>query len=303
MFKKSTLLIAGLSALLAAALTFAADQASRPVHGPKAAQIRTQGPQWWLAVSGYTFNRFTLSEAIDKTKELHAHFLEAYAWEKVSPNHGNMTFNCDMPAAVIEEVKKKLADSEVRIPTYYSNDIGKDPAQTKRLFEFCKNVGVRVIVAEPDPKDLPAIDKLAQEYKVKVAIHNHPKNPKDPKYTNWNPDNVMKLLEGRSKWIGCCADNGHWARSGLDSVECIKKCKGRLICMHLKDVNTMGPEAHDVPYGKGVIDLRALLTELKNEKFSGVFSIEYEHNMDNNTKDVGQCIAWFNKTKADLGIK
>ena len=59
---------------------------------------------------------------------------------------------------------------------------------------------------------VPLIDKLANEYNINVAIHDHPK----PSHY-WNPEAVLKVCEGRSKRIGACADVGHWARSGLDA--------------------------------------------------------------------------------------
>ena len=37
----------------------------------------------------------------------------------------------------------------------------------------------------------------------------------------------MKVCEGRSDRIGACADIGHWYRSGLVPVECLKKLQGR----------------------------------------------------------------------------
>jgi sugar phosphate isomerase/epimerase len=52
--------------------------------------------------------------------------------------------------------------------------------------------------------------------------------------------------------MGACADVGHWMRSGLDPLECIKKLDGHIICLHFKDLNKMGPDAHDVPWGTGV---------------------------------------------------
>jgi sugar phosphate isomerase/epimerase len=41
---------------------------------------------------------------------------------------------------------------------------------------------------------------------------------------------------GRGKRIGACCDTGHWVRSGLHPVECLKKLEGRILGFHLKDV-------------------------------------------------------------------
>ena len=251
----------------------------------------------------YTFNKFTLFEAIDKTKELGARYIETYSWQKINAPLGDMQFNYKMTDEAAAEVTKKLAASGVQLVNYYFHELGKDEAESRKVFGFCKKMGIQTIISEPDPKVLGLVDKLATEYQVKVAIHNHPKDDKHPDYANWNPDNVMKMLEGRSKWIGCCADNGHWVRAGLDSVECMRKYKGRLISLHFKDVNKVGADAHDVPYGTGVVNLKAVLTELKDQDFAGVFSIEYEHHMAKNMAAVRQCIDWFKKAKTELGVK
>src|SRR5690606_16336677 len=119
----------------------------------------------------------------------------------------------------------------------------------RRIFEFGRKMGIRTFVSEPDAKLLDALQPLAREYRIRIAIHNHPRNDKKPEYTYWKPENVMKLLEGRPRLIGICADTGHWVRSGLDPIACLKACEGRLISLHLKDVHEKGPAGHDVPFG------------------------------------------------------
>src|SRR5690606_25095670 len=81
------------------------------------------------------------------------------------------------------------------------------------LFEFAKAMGISNIVSEPDPKYLDYLSSLCERYEINVAIHNHAYPS-----TYWNPDSLMRLIEGKSKRIGICADVGHWVRSGLDPV-------------------------------------------------------------------------------------
>ncbi|MBL7736849.1 MAG: sugar phosphate isomerase/epimerase, partial [Chitinophagaceae bacterium] len=87
--------------------------------------------------------------------------------------------------------------------------------------------------------------------------------------------------------IGACADVGHWARSGLDPVECLKKLEGRVYGVHLKDIVTFGdPDAEDTVVSKGVINFPAIFAELKRQNFNGQFSIEQESNWHNNVPDM-----------------
>ena len=141
------------------------------------------------------------------------------------------------------------------------------------------------------------IDKLCNEYKIGVAIHNHPK----PSHY-WNYETVLKVCEGRSKWIGACADTGHWTRSEIDPVMAIKELgkRGRIRSLHFKDLNKWGGGAHDVPWGTGVSKVGEVLAELSRQGFEGVFSIEYEHNWENSVPEIKQCVEWFKKTAAEL---
>jgi sugar phosphate isomerase/epimerase len=47
-----------------------------------------------------------------------------------------------------------------------------------------------------------------------------------------------------------------------------------------------------VPYGTGVSDIPGILSELKRQNFAGNISIEYEHNWENSTPEVAQCIGF-----------
>ena len=139
-----------------------------------------------------------------------------------------------MTAANRKEVLKKLADSGVKMVNF---GVG---GYDRKHFEFAKEMGIETLVAEPNENDFDALDKLCGEFRINLAIHDHPK----PSHY-WNPDTVLKVCRGRSKRIGACADTGHWARSGLTPVECLKKLAGRIVSFHFKDLNQMGPGAAD----------------------------------------------------------
>ena len=108
----------------------------------------------------------------------------------------------------------------------------------------------------------------------------------------------MKACQGRSNLIGACADTGHWPRSGFDSVESLKKLKGRIISLHLKDID--GDTKEDTIYGEGICNFNQMLAEIDNQEFKGVISIEYESNWLKSMPDLRQCIENFNKVAGDL---
>jgi len=252
---------------------------------------------WRLGVQAWTFNRFTFYEAVDKTASLGLDWIEAYPHgQKLSKDKPDIIFGHNMPEQIKQEVKQKLKDAGIKLVNYGVANLPNDEKQCRKVFDFAKEMGIETIVSEPPAEAFDMLDKLCQEYKIKVAIHNHPKPS-----GYWNPDTVLKVCEGRSKWIGACADTGHWMRSGLNPLEVLKKLEGRIISLHLKDINEFGnPKAHDVIWGTGVGDVKAMLAELNRQNFKGVFSIEYEHNWEKSLPEIRQCVAYFNKVAGEL---
>jgi len=247
---------------------------------------------WRLGTQAYTFNRFTLYEAIDKTASLGLDWIEAFPHgHKLSKDRPEVIFGHDMPAELREQVKQKLADAGVKLVNYGVVGLPNDETKCRKVFEFARDMGIETIVSEPPEKAFDLIEKLCEEYKIKVAIHNH---PKPSRY--WDPDKVLAVCEGRSKLIGACADTGHWLRSGVSPVRALKKLEGRIISLHFKDIG----DGHDVPWGTGQCDVKAMLTELHRQNFKGVFSIEYEYNWENSVPEIRQCVEYFDKVASEL---
>ncbi|MBN1344792.1 MAG: sugar phosphate isomerase/epimerase [Phycisphaerae bacterium] len=252
--------------------------------------------RWKLSMQVYTFNRYTLFEAIDKCKELGIKYVELFPGQRLSPDKKNIQFSHGASAEYRKMVKDKLAEAGIKAVGYGVVGLGKDEAENRKVFDFCKDMGIGVINSEPSPEDLPAIDKLAQEYNISVGLHNH---PQPSRY--WNYKAVLEATKNCSKRIGACADTGHWMRSGIVPLEAVKALKGRIVSSHLKDLNKMGrPGEHDVPWGTGKGDVRGVLEELKKQGYTGIFSIEYEHNWTTNMPELAKCVEWFNKTTEEI---
>ena len=253
---------------------------------------------WRLGCQAYTFNRFTFFEAIDKVHSLGLHWIEAYPGQKLSPEKPDVTFNHDVPREIRDEVKAKLKESGVTLVNYGVVGLPNDEAECRKVFDFAKEMGIETICSEPPEEAFDLVEKLCEEYKINVALHNH---PKPSRY--WNPDNVLKVVKGRSKRIGACADTGHWMRSGIDPLEAIKKLEGRIISFHFKDLNEFGVrEAHDVPWGTGAGNVKAWLAEVRRQGIKNpVFSVEYEYHWENSLPEIAESVANFDKIAAELG--
>jgi len=251
--------------------------------------------KWRLGTQSYSFNRFTFEEAMAKTKECGIKYIEVYPDQKVGKEFGDTVFK-NMTPEQRQRLKQMLKDSGLTL-TCYGVITPKGAQEWRKLFDFVKDLGFENIVSEPAEGDLPMIDKLCAEYKIGVAIHNHPK----PSHY-WDYQTMLKACEGCSKWIGSCSDTGHWMRSGIDPVVAIQAVgkAGRIRSLHFKDLNEMGPKAHDVPWGTGAGKAREVLAELAAEGFEGPFSAEYEYHWDNSVPEIKQSAEWFKKTAAEL---
>jgi len=251
---------------------------------------------WQLGCQAYTFRLFTFYEAVEKVASLGLHCIEAYPSQKLSKQKPELKINESMSAATRKEVKTRLADAGVKLLNFGVCGLPKDEKACRKTFEFAVQMGIETLVSEPPADALDVIEKLTDEYKIDVAIHNH---PEPSRY--WNPDTVLEACKGRSKRIGACADTGHWMRSGINPVDALKSLQGRIISFHLKDLNKYGRQgAHDVPWGTGKADICAILAEVYRQKFKGVFSAEYEHNWENSLPEIAQSVAYFDKVAADL---
>ena len=245
---------------------------------------------WRLGVQCWSFNRFTMFEAIDKTRSLGLNYVQGYPGQKVAKDM-DVQFGPNLNAEQRAKVKAKLADANVEILAFGVTGIPGNEAEARKLFEFAKDMGIKTIASEPGFDQFDMIDNLCQEYEIKLAIHNHPKPS-----TYWNPDTVLKMCEGRSKWIGACTDVGHWVRSGLDPVECLKILQGRIHDVHAKEIE----DGHDVPWGTAQGRMKGILTELHRQNYRGTFTVEYEHEWDNNVPSIRKCVDFFDTFASSL---
>ena len=274
-----------LGACVAAMLLAGARAEDKPASDAAAEKLG-----WRLAFQCYTFRALTFFETVDIAQKMGIKYLEMYGGQKLKPG-SSLGTGPGMTPEAIDEVKKKLQDAGIKLV-----NIGVG-GSAKGDFEFAKKMGIETLVTESTEAQLPGIDKLCAEYSINISLHNHPK----PSHY-WNADTILAACKdlNLSKRIGSCADTGHWMRSGLNPIECLKKLEGRIVSLHFKDLDKMGG-GHDVPWGTGAGDAKGMLAELKRQGFKGVFSIEYETGSGQQLIDnVAKCKEFFDKTAQEL---
>lgn len=263
---------------------------------------------WRIGTQTYTLRDRGLLEALDTAYMLGLKYVECFPGHGINKKGDKVAFGPGMPEEAVEAVKKKLDQTGIKVLSMGVTGIPADEAGARKLFEFAKGFGMERIVSEAPKEQFPLIEKLAEEFDIDVALHNHP----EPN-TYGTPDRVLQAV-GKFKRIGSCSDVGHWQRSAVEPIAALKKLKGRVFESHFKDLQEFGvTSAHDVPWGTGAGNAKGMLEECYRQTKAGniggtskkmTFNIEYE--IGTGTELVGnmaKSIEWFGQECEELGKK
>jgi sugar phosphate isomerase/epimerase len=252
---------------------------------------------WRLGIEAYTFHRFPLFEAIDKTAQLGIAYMGGLSFQRVSdtiPKNLEPGLSDDE----LRQIRFKLDEAGVRLLTYYIQDIPGDEAGCRRVFEFGRKLGIETFMSEPALEALDRIERFADAYDIRVALHNHDAKG-SPHY--WHPEKVLEAVRGRSARLGACADLGYWMRAGIDPIEGIRLLGDRLITLQMHDLNELGPNGHDVPWGTGAGRSEMFFRELRRLGVRPVMiGLEYSRNFLESMPEVAGCAEFFNELTVSM---
>lgn len=245
--------------------------------------------RWKTGIALFSFHRHPFPKAIAMADSAGVNSVEGFSFYKLGAAFQDSTMGTLNKDGVIL-MKKMLDEKGIKMTSMYVEG-AKNVNDWKKYFDLGTQFGLQYLVCEPPKEHWGIIDSLAGLYNIKIAIHQHAKGIS----AYWHPDSVLAAIKGHQN-IGACADLGHWARSGLDPVECLKKLDGHIIGLHFKDIDESGnSKAKDVNPGTGVINFEGVFQELKRQNFTGYIQVESERNMDNNLADVKEAIRYINE--------
>ena len=252
---------------------------------------------WRLGLTAWGMHEFTLFETIDKTRQLGLLYLGGLSFQKVSKDIPK-NFDCHLTDAELTQVRLKMDEAGIRMPTFFYAAIPGDEAGCRQVFEFGRKMGVETFISEPPPESLDMIERLCNEFDIKLAIHNH--GPKQsPIY--WQPEGILKVCKGRGKRIGACPDTGYWIRSGIDPIEGIRKLGDRVLTIQPHDLSTRSEDAREVPWGTGKADFKQLVLELHRLGIQPtLFGVEYSDNYSDNLPETAECIKFFDRISVEI---
>jgi sugar phosphate isomerase/epimerase len=231
-----------------------------------------------LGAQSYSLRNFDTLECVRHIQGLGLHFAEFYG--KHLP--------VDATDEQIAATKKLLADAGIKLSGHGVHGFSKNHDANRKLFDFAKRAEVKTITADPSPDSFDSLDKLVEEYGIRIAIHNH-----GPGHRYDKIESVVKAVKDHHKLIGACVDCGHFLRSDEDPVKAIRELGPRVYGVHLKDDVAKGKASKNVVIGSGELDVVGVFKALREIKFpaDGCLSLEYEAKPENPIEDMRACIA------------
>jgi sugar phosphate isomerase/epimerase len=198
----------------------------------------------------------------------------------VEPAEGSMSreklreWRLTTPLSYFQDVRKKFDAAGVRIYAYnYSFRHDMTEAEMRRGFEMTKALGVRYITASSSVSLAPAIDKLAQEFKITVGFHGHDNTANPDEFST--PETFERALHGASQYLAINLDIGHFTAAGGDAVSFIREHHDRIVTLHIKDRKKS--HGDNLPFGEGDTPIVAVLQLLRDQHWRIPANIEYEY--------------------------
>ena len=243
--------------------------------------------QFTLALQAYTFKNRSMVETIETAKRLGFTAIELTPVQKLGGTFKGSLKHTDITPETVAAVRDYLSRCGLNV-TSYGVINGKNEKEWRKQFELVRALGISMILTEPPPDQLPMIDRLAQEYGIRIMIHNHAKN--NPW---WDPAFMADKVAACSRQVGAGADIGHWIPAGIDPADGIRKlARSRIFALHFVDVDR---NAKPVPYGSGVGHLEQVISILKAKGTPVILTCEYEQWDSETESNVKACVKWFNQ--------
>jgi len=235
-----------------------------------------------FGAQSYTFREFNTEQTLKRMQDLGLHYVEFFQ------KHAPLTSSPQQIKALLKLCK----EYQITPLAWGVQHFSKNTDENRKVFEFGKALGVKMFSADPDPDSFDSLDKLCEEYKIAIGIHPH--GPQGKKLHRWySAQIILKAVKDHNALIGTCLDTGHLLRAAelgqkLDPAEQIRIMGPRNFGIHLKDHDSKQHE--DVIFGKGPLDVLGVLKALRDVKFNGMISIEYEAHPRDPSADVRACL-------------
>ena len=256
---------------LAALILLAKPAEAQLINGPRGYE------DFKIGVAGYTYRSFDIDQTLAFLKSMEVHYMSVKDW----------WLPLDSTKEQMDAFKAKCREYDVE-PYILGPIYMRSEAEVDRAFAYAERYGSDVFIGVPNYELTDYVIKKVKETGIKVAIHTH--GPDGAPFPNIQK--VAEVYKDPSLGIGCCMDLGHSVRMGEDIVKDIKKYKAWIYDIHIKDESEASKKGQTWEMGRGVMDFRPIVKVLRQIKYKGVVSLEFEKNGKNPHPGVAESIGY-----------
>lgn len=256
---------------LAALLLLAKPAEAQLINGPRGYE------DFKIGVAGYTYRSYDIDQTLAFLKSMEVHYLSVKDW----------WLPLDSTKEQMDAFKAKCREYDVE-PYILGPIYMRSEAEVDRAFAYAERYGADVFIGVPNYELTDYMIKKVKDTGIKVAIHTH--GPDGAPFPNIQK--VAEVYKDPSLGIGCCMDLGHSVRMGEDIVKDINKYKAWIYDIHIKDESEASKKGQTWEMGRGVMDFRPIVKVLRQIKYKGVVSLEFEKNGKNPHPGVAESIGY-----------
>jgi inosose dehydratase len=239
-----------------------------------------------MGIAGYTFHNIPMDQGIAMMQQVGVNALSIK----------DFYLPLDSAPEKINEVLGKFHAAGLEV--YAAGVIYmKSKEEVDHAFDYAKRIGVNMIVGVPNYELLPYVEEKVKAMNIKLAIHNH--GPEDKLYPG--PKDVYERVKNLDSRIGLCYDIGHGIRAGADPAKSVLDFGSRILDFHIKDVSASGTGDRAIQMGRGIVDFPALLRAIKQIKFTGRCSIEFEMDVKDPLPGLAESVGFFRGVMKTIG--
>ncbi|MDD2711009.1 MAG: TIM barrel protein [Verrucomicrobiae bacterium] len=189
-----------------------------------------------------------------------------------------------------EDVIRMYRDAGIGIVSIGVQGIKGDEKNEAPFYQFARESGARFMSVDFAVESIPAsfrsAEKLAAEYDIHLAIHNH-----GGRHWLGCARMLQHVFNTTNDRIGLCLDTAWALDSGEDPLAMVEKFRGRLYGLHFKDFEFDRARCpKDVVLGEGNLKVAEMVDALKKTKFEGYAVIEYEADENNPVPALSKCV-------------
>ncbi len=247
---------------------------------PASAQL-IEGPRGYedfkIGIAGYTYRSYDIDQTLAFLKSMEVHYMSVKDW----------WLPLDSTKEQMDAFKAKCREYGVE-PYILGPIYMRSEADVDRAFAYAERYGSDVFIGVPNYELTDYVIKKVKDTGIKVAIHTH--GPDGAPFPNIQK--VAEVYKDPSLGIGCCMDLGHSVRMGEDIVKDIKKYKAWIYDIHIKDESEASKSGKTWEMGRGVMDFRPIVKVLRQIRYKGVVSLEFEKNGNNPHPGVAESIGY-----------